>query len=113
MGVNSWTVTRQRRGCDLNAGPSAPESSTLTTRLPVPPCATKNERINTAAGLVAVVVTVVDAVDTPRPRHAPAVVTTELRRRASCNQAGYIFHAGGSTAGVSCRRRWPRLLLLP
>jgi len=27
------TVTRQRRGCDLNPGPSAPESSTLTTRL--------------------------------------------------------------------------------
>jgi len=30
-----WTVClRQRRGCDLNPGPSAPESSTLTTRLP-------------------------------------------------------------------------------
>ena len=28
------TVTRQRRGCDLNPGPTAPESSTLTTRLP-------------------------------------------------------------------------------
>ena len=27
------TVTRQRRGCDLNPGPSAPESSTLTSRL--------------------------------------------------------------------------------
>ena len=36
MGTNSLpkTVTRQRRGCDLNPGPSAPESSTLTTRLP-------------------------------------------------------------------------------
>ena len=36
MGVNSLpkTVTRQRCGCDLNPGPSAPESSTLTTRLP-------------------------------------------------------------------------------
>jgi len=35
MGVNSLpkTVTRQRRGCDLNPGPSAPESSSLTTRL--------------------------------------------------------------------------------
>ena len=35
MGVNSLpkTVTRQRSGCDLNPGPSAPESSTLTTRL--------------------------------------------------------------------------------
>jgi len=36
MDVNSLpkTVTRQRRGCDLNPGPSAPESSTLITRLP-------------------------------------------------------------------------------
>ena len=36
MGVNSLpkTVTRQRRGCDLNPGPTAPESSTLTTRQP-------------------------------------------------------------------------------
>jgi len=36
MGVNSlpMTVTRQRRDCDLNPDPSAPESSTLTTRLP-------------------------------------------------------------------------------
>jgi len=36
MGVNSLpkTVTRQRHDCNLNPGPSAPESSTLTTRLP-------------------------------------------------------------------------------
>jgi len=36
MGVNSLrkTVTRQRHDCDFNPGPSAPESSTLTTRLP-------------------------------------------------------------------------------
>ena len=35
MGVNSLpkTVARQRCDCDLNSGPSAPESSTLTTRL--------------------------------------------------------------------------------
>ena len=31
------TVTRQRSGCDLNPGPSAPKSSTLTTRLPSHP----------------------------------------------------------------------------
>jgi len=37
--VNSLpkTATRQRSGCDLNPGPSAPESSTLTTRLPSHP----------------------------------------------------------------------------
>jgi len=39
MGVNSLpkTVTRQRRDCDLNPGRTAPESSTLTTRLPSQP----------------------------------------------------------------------------
>ena len=39
MGVNGLpkTVTRQRRDCDLNPGLSAPESSTLTTRLPSHP----------------------------------------------------------------------------
>ena len=39
MGVNSLpkTVTRQRRDCDLNPDPSAPESSMLTTRLPSHP----------------------------------------------------------------------------
>jgi len=37
--VNSLpkTVTCQCRGYDLNPGPSAPESSTLTTRLPSHP----------------------------------------------------------------------------
>ena len=36
MGVNTLpkTVTRQYRSCDLNPGPTAPESSTLATRLP-------------------------------------------------------------------------------
>ena len=36
MDVNSLpkTVTRQRRDCDLNPGRTAPESSSLTTRLP-------------------------------------------------------------------------------
>jgi len=39
MGVNSLpkAVTRQRCDCDLNPGPSAPESGTLTTRLPSHP----------------------------------------------------------------------------
>jgi len=39
MGANSLpkTVTRQRCDCDLNPGPSATESSTLTTRLPSHP----------------------------------------------------------------------------
>ena len=37
MGVNSLPKTVTRRGCDLNPGPTAPESSTLTTRLPSHP----------------------------------------------------------------------------
>jgi len=47
--VNSLpkTVTRQHRGCDLNPGLSAPESSMLTTRLqshPGPITKTKKEK---------------------------------------------------------------------
>jgi len=44
MGVNSLpkTVTRQCRDCDLNPGPFAPESNTLTTRLPSHPCIKPN-----------------------------------------------------------------------
>ena len=48
MGVNSLpkTVTGQRRGCDLKPGPSAPESNTLTTRLPSHPmCECANCRV--------------------------------------------------------------------
>ena len=42
MGVSSLpeTVTRQRCNCDLNPGPSAPEPSMLTTRLPTHPSVT-------------------------------------------------------------------------
>jgi len=65
MGVNRLpkTVTRQRRDCDLNPGPSAPESGTLTTRLPSHPnylmkhqCQKATLRINgpTAMSLVSV-----------------------------------------------------------
>ena len=45
MGVNSLpkTVTRQRHNCDLNLGPSAPESSTVTTQLLSHP---KEERVH-------------------------------------------------------------------
>ena len=39
------TVTRQRRGCDLNPGPSAPESSTLTTRLTSDPAVSGDSHI--------------------------------------------------------------------
>ena len=45
------TVTRQRRGCDLNPGPTAPESSTLTTRLPSHRCCTPR-KLSTRRGLL-------------------------------------------------------------
>ena len=40
------TVTRQCRDCDLNPSPSAPESSTLTTRLPSQPSCAAIEAIS-------------------------------------------------------------------
>ena len=57
MGVKSLpkTVTRQRRGSDLNLGPTAPESRTLTTRLPSHKIDTLN---NTIEGLYTVVLVV-------------------------------------------------------
>jgi len=56
MGVNSLpkTVTRQRCGCDLNPGPSAPESKTLTTRLPSHPQNCKSEVVISISAEVAV-----------------------------------------------------------
>ena len=48
MGVNSLpkTVTRQRRSFNLNPGPSVPESSTLTTRLPNHPSASSGTKFS-------------------------------------------------------------------
>ena len=56
MGVNSLpkTVTQQRRGCDLNPGPSAPESSTLTTRLPSHPTCSYRRKITKLCAIVSV-----------------------------------------------------------
>ena len=59
MDVNSLpkTVTEQRSDCDLNPGPSAPEFSTLTTRLQSHPsqnCISviMTRRSETAVGLI-------------------------------------------------------------
>jgi len=41
------SVTRQRRSCDLNPGPTVPESSTLTTRLPSHLCNCMSPKIQT------------------------------------------------------------------
>jgi len=59
--VNSLpkTVTRQRRDCDLNPGPTAPESSTLTTRLPIHPCIREYDKIICTAAMRAVAIIIV------------------------------------------------------
>ena len=44
------SVTRQRRGCNLNPGPTVPESSTLTTRLPSHPTVQYVRLSNYASG---------------------------------------------------------------
>ena len=43
------------------------------------------------------------------PRDAAHQKLSRIRQpnRLYCCQGGYIFYAGGSIAGVSCRRRWP------
>ena len=47
------TVTRQRRDRDSNPGPSAPESSTLTTRLPSHlPCIVAVKRLSSSSSLL-------------------------------------------------------------
>jgi len=69
MGVNSLpkTVTRQRRGCDLNPGSSAPESSTLTTRLTSHPWNNNNSNSNnygnvSGADIMTIVIAIVHSV---------------------------------------------------
>ena len=48
MGVNSLpkTITQQRHSCNLNPGPSVPESGMLTTRLPSHPSDTEVDTHN-------------------------------------------------------------------
>ena len=66
------TVTRQRRGCDLNPGPSAPESSTLTTRLP-------SQSSNCLVGFVAAAIRPAAAV-TLATRRCPGLSGAQLRQ---------------------------------
>ena len=86
MGVNSLPVTRQRRGCDLNPGRSAPESSTLTTRLPSHPSATpSSEKLRVSA-----------VADGPARRAAS--------RASCCGQAWTlsVIYSHGRTSTVAC-----------
>ena len=93
VGVNSLpkTVTRQRRDCDLNPGPSAPESSTLTTQLPSHPHFTLlNYRASIASHSAARVIIVnIDIVQSYRPFWPPDAVEDDsglaLETSSSCH----------------------------
>jgi len=92
------TVTRQRRDCDLNPGPSAPEPSTLATRLPSHPvtacvCIQAYSSINEE-----------QAMTSPSPPPAPAALPP-----AAAAAAG----VGGGVARHStpASSRWLRLRL--
>ena len=75
MGVNSLpkTVTRRRRDCDLNPGPSAPESSMLTTRLPSHPASWQTKDV-----------TAVDSRITDLQRAVDVGLFTGWRRARDC-----------------------------
>ena len=74
MGVSSLpkTVTGQRRGCNLNPGSSAPESSTLTTRHPSR-CVLNSK--NEPNGILT------------RPRTTVYQVTRSIRRRLNASRS--------------------------
>ena len=110
MGVNSLpkTVTRQRRDCDLNPGPSAPESSTLTTRLPslwttlVLPCRTQYRTDHEMELL-------------PARRYANAVCTLQhwdcLSVFLTDCQKPVLYQNGCSDRAGSWHKRFVRLIL--
>ena len=79
------TVTRQSRGCDLNA---APESSTLTTRLPSHPLTEYWGYMNFS---VTITITTYERVDVSLPLPSPLLVRTTRRTlravpRSTANQ---------------------------
>jgi len=122
--VNSLpeTVTRQRCDCDLNAGLSAPESSTLTARLPShptdcraaykifrPPCGSPRQALG--------------AVPTSRPRQTPSPTPSWRQSRplelgaSSAAESGHQPPGDSTTptvhrpvAAARPRPRWPSVV---
>jgi len=99
MGVNSLpkTVTRQRRGCDLNPGPTAPESSALTTRLPSHPLGVS------VSVSVSVDVLLCRAVSI-NPRAAPSQHVTPSPGTLPSKISGRLFHTLHSSDTPATRR---------
>jgi len=87
MGVNSLpkTVTRQRRGSDLNPGPSAPESSTLTTRLPSHPQNCKSQVVISISAELAI------KVATAHFSLTSNVTTTVVSSKNAVTRLRYVF----------------------
>ena len=117
MDVNSLpkSVTRQRRGCDLNTGPSAPESSTLTTRLPSQPFITALhvqlmlhfQRVGQATAWIRVLVCMHRrTVGSGAVRAVVCVMTTQLGRAAQRDS----WHTASSSSSSSTHR-WDRCRL--
>ena len=85
------TVTRQRRDCNLNPGPSAPESSTLATRLPSHQ-GRYTERLVTISCTVAIAAELMLA--------AASRCTMLSAAAADCDECGIIDpHRGASVPG--------------
>ena len=100
MGANSLpkTVTRQRRGCDLNPHPSARESSTLTTRLPRHPCMKEPAGRNTYTSI---------RVRRRCRRRVCRQDTAATRTPSSADgRTGRRTQAGRCTGTLSCGRRY-------
>jgi len=114
IGVNSLpkTVTRQRRGCDLNPGPSAPESSTLTTRLPShpkPTCTNRNyNKKTTLAGCEKSLLLTKNCFMQLDKNYSPGIDCPPLhhsRRRTSRTWHRRDRDRGGKLGHRPCRRR--------
>ena len=90
MGVNNLpkTASRQRRGCDLNPGPTAPESSTLTTRLATV----------IRSSLLVVVVQVWG--------WKPAMASSQTHLPVSCEPAGVLYVSAHTHAHTHTHTRY-------
>ena len=109
MGVNSLpkTVTRQRRDCDLNPDPSAPESSTLTTRLPSHPQFNRNViKINHLSVFNPPACDLTGASRRlPHPRPATCNFTIPLRHWKNWTPSQRCLQVASGRAGIACTRR--------
>jgi len=79
MGANSLPKTVTGRGSDLNPGPTTPESSMLTTRLPSHPMSGQTNGNVWRGRITGVVVTGVESYHLTTPRHYRRLTYTYTR----------------------------------